>query len=171
MDVSSDDDIRTLVESARDEALIERRRRNLVVNRETSFSIYWTGTWRACAWTVASRGRPPFSPAEVSLQHEAAQPVSSRSAPPSARVLNVDGFSRVIDELVCDMLGRAVSLRMMRSWVTWVCTLGTGHEFRLQYEDHPVTRRDERDITAVELGSLHHELPVVPLRWFADFAM
>ena len=39
------------------------------------------------------------------------------------------------------------------------------------YEDHPVTRRDESDITAVELAALHHELAVDPLRWFADFAM
>ena len=40
---ASDDDIRTLVESARDQALMERRRRNLVVNREPSFfmSLDW----------------------------------------------------------------------------------------------------------------------------------
>ena len=37
------------------------------------------------------------------------------------------------------------------------------------YEDHLLTRRDESDITAVELGALHHELAVDPLRWCADF--
>ena len=36
------------------------------------------------------------------------------------------------------------------------------------YEDHLLTRRDESDIIAVELGALHHEL-VDPLRWCADF--
>ena len=36
MDVPSEEDVRTLIESARDEALMERRRRNLVVNREPS---------------------------------------------------------------------------------------------------------------------------------------
>ena len=39
------------------------------------------------------------------------------------------------------------------------------------YEDHPVNRRDESDITAVDLAVLHHELAVDPLRRFADFAM
>ena len=41
----------------------------------------------------------------------------------------------------------------------------------LNNEDHPVTRRDASDITAVELAALHHELAVGPLRWFAHFAM
>ena len=36
--------------------------------------------------------------------------------------------------------------------------------------DHPVTRRDESDITAVELAALHRELAVDPLRWFSAFA-
>ena len=39
------------------------------------------------------------------------------------------------------------------------------------YKDHPDTRRDESDITAVEMAALHHELAVDPLRWFADFAV
>ena len=39
MDAPSDEDARTLVETARDEALMERRRWNLVVNREPSFSF------------------------------------------------------------------------------------------------------------------------------------
>ena len=37
MDSPSDEDVPTLVESARDEALVERRRRNLVVNHGPSF--------------------------------------------------------------------------------------------------------------------------------------
>ena len=37
MEAPSNDDIRTLVESARDEALVERRHQNIVVHRDTSF--------------------------------------------------------------------------------------------------------------------------------------
>ena len=36
--------------------------------------------------------------------------------------------------------------------------------FTCNYEDHPVTRRDESDITAIELAALHHEFVVDPLR-------
>ena len=43
--------------------------------------------------------------------------------------------------------------------------------FACNYEDHPVRRGVESDITAVELAALHHELAVDPLRWFAVFAM
>ena len=38
------------------------------------------------------------------------------------------------------------------------------------YEDHPVTRRDESDISPVEVAALHHELAVDTLRWFSYFA-
>ena len=38
--------------------------------------------------------------------------------------------------------------------------------FAWQYEDHPVTRWDASDITAVALAALHHELAVDPLRWW-----
>ena len=41
--------------------------------------------------------------------------------------------------------------------------------FACNFDDYPVTRRDESDITAVELAALHHELAVDPLRWFVDF--
>ena len=44
MDVPSDEDVLTLVESARGEALMERRRRNLVVSREPSFFLSWAGS-------------------------------------------------------------------------------------------------------------------------------
>ena len=57
---------------------------------------------------VAPRSHIALPPSEVSLEREAALPVNSQSAPPSARVLNVHGFSWVIDELVGGMLGRAV---------------------------------------------------------------
>ena len=43
MDAPSDEDVQTLVESARDDALMERRRRNLVVDREPSSFISRTG--------------------------------------------------------------------------------------------------------------------------------
>ena len=58
-------------------------------------------------WVITSRSRTAFPPAEVSLEREAALPVSSQSTPPSARVSNIDAFSWVIDEPVRDMLGRA----------------------------------------------------------------
>ena len=43
--------------------------------------------------------------------------------------------------------------------------------FACNYEDHPVTRRDDSDVTAVELAALHHELAVDPVRWFAGFSV
>ena len=49
-----------------------------------------------------------FPLAGISLEHETALPVSSRSAPQSARVFNVDGFSWVFVELPGDFSGRAV---------------------------------------------------------------
>ena len=54
--------------------------------------------------------RQEVAHAEVSLEHDAALPVGSQAAPPSARDLNVDGFPWVSGEPVCDMLGRAVSV-------------------------------------------------------------
>ena len=53
---------------------------------------------------TTSRSRTVFPPAEVSLERDAALPVSSQSAPPYARVSNIDGCSWT-DELVRDMLG------------------------------------------------------------------
>ena len=55
---------------------------------------------------VASPGCT-FSHEDVPLELEAALLVSSQSAPPSARVLHVDGFPWVFVELVGDVLGRA----------------------------------------------------------------
>ena len=52
--------------------------------------------------------RTTFPRAGISLEHDAALAVGSQSAPPSARVLNVDGFPWVIGEPVCGELGRAV---------------------------------------------------------------
>ena len=54
---------------------------------------------------VATRSCTAFPPAEVPLERESALPVSTQSAPP---LFNVDGFSWVIDEPVCDVLGRAL---------------------------------------------------------------
>ena len=56
--------------------------------------------------------------------------------------------------------------RRFRKWEDIVL-----YSFACNCEDHPVTRRDESDITAVVLAALHHELAVDPLRLFADFAM
>ena len=57
---------------------------------------------------VSSRSRTALPSAEASLEGEAALLVTFQSTPPSARVSNIDGFSWVIDEPVCDRLGRAV---------------------------------------------------------------
>ena len=61
MDAPSDEDVRTLVESARDEALMERPRRNLVVNCEPSF--FFPGlvnNWTCPRW-VPQFGVVPLS--------------------------------------------------------------------------------------------------------------
>ena len=92
MDALSDEDVRTLAESARDEALMERRRRNLVVDREPSFLNSWTGErldllahgLLSRVLGISSRSRTAHPPAEVSLEREAALPVSSQS--------NIDAF-------------------------------------------------------------------------------
>ena len=55
---------------------------------------------------VASRSRTAFPPADVSLELEAALPVSSQSTPPCARVLHVHGSSWDLVEPVGDMPGR-----------------------------------------------------------------
>ena len=63
---------------------------------------------------VASWSCTTFAPAKVSLEHDAALPVGSQPAPPSARILNVDVFSWVIGDPVCGVLGydQFLSLRM-----------------------------------------------------------
>ena len=86
-----------------------------------------------CLVGVASRNCAALSPAEVSLEHEAALHVSSQSVPPSARVFNVDGFLCVSYEAVSDILGRAVFVTGDDVYPgTWVFTLvATRHEFAL----------------------------------------
>ena len=79
MEAPSAENTRTLVQSSRDEALIER------------FSGLESAV--TCHGCRISESYCAFPPAEVSLEHDAALPVSSQSAPPCARVLNVDGFS------------------------------------------------------------------------------
>ena len=41
--------------------------------------------------------------------------------------------------------------------------------FACDNEDHPATRRDESDITAVKLAAVRHELAVGSLLWLGDF--
>ena len=88
-----------LVESAHGEAVSEHRR-HPVANFELSASTFGLTNDSTClrlllrVMGVASRSRTAFSPAEVSLER-AALPVSSQSAPPSARVFN-DGSSRFV---------------------------------------------------------------------------
>ena len=94
-------DVRTLVESARGEALMERRHPNLVVNREPSLFLSWTGEQPdmptrgllSRVMGVATRSCPAFTPAEASLRREIALLATAQSTRPSAGVFNVDGFS------------------------------------------------------------------------------
>ena len=76
-----------------------------------------------------------------------------------------DGHEGELDARVLAPLYSSTD-RRFRKWedVVW-------STFACNCEDHLVTRRDASDITAVELGALHHELAVDPLRWFADLAM
>ena len=57
---------------------------------------------------VASLVCTTFPPSGIALEHNDALLVGSQSAPPSARVLNVNGFSWVIGEPVCGVHGRSV---------------------------------------------------------------
>ena len=56
--------------------------------------------------------------------------------------------------------------RLFRTWRNVVL-----NSFACNCEGHLVTlkRRDESDMTAVELAALHHEPAVDPLRWFSGF--
>ena len=116
--------VRTLVEYARGEALSEHRRRDLVANWDPSAPIFGLTNDLMCLRVdcchesmVSHRGsRTAFPPAEVSLEREAALPVRSQSAPPSARVFKVDGSPRIFVECVGYMSGRTVlSLRSAHS--------------------------------------------------------
>ena len=109
MDAPSGEDERSLIVSAREEALVERRRQNTVVDREPSSFISWTGERLGLPahgllsrMSITTRSRTALPPAEASLEHEDGLPVSSQSIPPVVRVSNVDGFSWVIDEHVRD---------------------------------------------------------------------
>ena len=111
MGAPSDEDVQALVASASDETLVERRRRNFAADRDPPSFLSWTG-WRldllasgllSRAMDLTPWSRTAFPPVEVSLQREAALPMSSRSVPRSVRVSIIDGF-----EPVRDMLERAV---------------------------------------------------------------
>ena len=80
---------------------MDRRRRNLVVNREPSFFTSWTGErlevlvcgMLSRVMSVASRSGAAFPFAEVSLEHQASLSVSSQSVPPSVRSSTTGVFS------------------------------------------------------------------------------
>ena len=76
-----------------------------------------------------------------------------------------DGHEGELDARVLAPLYSSAD-RRFRKWVDVVWD-----SFACNHEDHPVTHRDESDITAVELAALHHELAVDPLRWFVGFAV
>ena len=56
----------------------------------------------------SNSGHAASPPAEASLERETASLVSPRSTPQSVRFFNVDGFSWVIDEVIRDILWRAI---------------------------------------------------------------
>ena len=72
--------------------------------------------------SVASRSHSALPLVYVTLKLDSALPVSSQSTPPSARVL-VGRFSWVTVELAGCLGEHLLSLRMMSSGGTWVCTL------------------------------------------------
>ena len=106
MDAPSDDDMRTLVGSACDGALLERRRRNLMTSRELSFTISCIGERLAVTahellsriMDVASPSRSALPLSKVTLEHEADLLVSSLSAPPSVRV--IDFYGHLMNQVV-----------------------------------------------------------------------
>ena len=59
---------------------------------------------------IASQSHTPLPLSEVSKECEAVLPISTQSAPPSARVSDGDSLSWVSEEAVDDMPGRAVSV-------------------------------------------------------------
>ena len=81
---------------------------------------------------VASRSRTAFHPAGVSLEHVGALPVRSQHHHPLAySVLAIHRGSSANLVVTC-LDEQFLSLRMLSSWVTWVCTVAvTGHEFAL----------------------------------------
>ena len=102
-DAPSKEAVRSLIVSVRVEALVERRRQNLVVDRvPSSFFpglVNDTTCLRVdCTHEWVSRSRTAFPPAEASLEREVPLPVSSQFAPPSVRVSNIGGFSWVSAE-------------------------------------------------------------------------
>ena len=114
MSAPSQEDVRSLVEAARDEALMDVVAGILWSIVNFRFFISWTGERLdlpprgLLSRDMGDTSRSHMTPAEVLLERETAVPVISQSAPASVRVSNIDGFSWVFDELVRDMLGRAV---------------------------------------------------------------
>ena len=96
------DDIWTLVESARGESLMVRRCPSLVANRKPLLFVFWNGERRhvpargllSRVLVIASQSKSYCSPiCDVSIECEAVLPMTSRSAPASARDSDCDGFS------------------------------------------------------------------------------
>ena len=105
-----------------------------------------------------SWSRTAFPTAEVSVQHEDAWPLSSKSTPPSARVSNIDGFLWVVDEPVRDMLGRRILVTENDVFLTtWVLTLElTGPEFVFHRS------RTKRQSPGVSVGFTHARRSLAP---------
>ena len=151
VDAPNDEDVRTLFESARDEALVVAGILRSTANlRFFSLGLVNNATCVDCShdsWMSQLGVALLIPPAEVSLEREASVHVSTQSTLPSARVFNVDVFSWVVDELVCDILGRVVE------------TSSSLHMFRMATCFPGV----DMACSHFELATLHHEFAVDPL--------
>ena len=80
MGALGDEDVRALVESAREGALVERRRRDLAVDREPALFLAWTCARGLISRVLrsANRSRLVVPAAEASLKRETAMLVSRR---------------------------------------------------------------------------------------------
>ena len=181
------------IESAREEALVERRRRNFVVGCKPFSFNSWTGErldlpargLLSRVMGISSRSRTALPHAEASLECEAVLPVGSQSVPPSARVLNVDGFSRVIGEPVGGVFGRAVRVTEGEAFLGNMGVYSRGNESlfsMLQVGDDEIVSWRERPLTHMTcvlaangpllfkvtgqslLGSVHDPLLQIPSR-------
>ena len=180
MNAPSNEDVRSLVESARDEALMERCRWNLVVDREPSFFISWTGEQLdLVARGLLSRVMGVTSRSRTAFPNRGG---FTRACGCFAREFPIYTTfrSRFIDELFRDMLGRAVFVTENDVFPgdIGVHSQADGSRVRIsQIADDEIVSWRERRIhaneafSAVELAALHHKLAVDPLRWLADTAM
>ena len=133
--------------------------------REPSLFISWNGErldvlargLLSRVMGVASQSHTALPLFDLSLECEAVLPMNSQSAPPSARVADVDDFSRVSDEPVGHMSGRVVSVTEEVVFLDDmdVHPLGDGSRIRISLAAHDgMVSWQERLVHARELSCL-----------------